>query len=327
MPVGRVFFLALALTLANVVLLLAGTASAQSTDDPIEIPTVRVGGKRVVDDAAPSTVIDRSEVREALPTIPDLLHQQPGMRVSRVGGLGSFTTVSIRGSTSEQVRVFVDGIPLDTADGGVVDFTSIPFGPIETIAIYRGVSPLLFGGSAIGGVISMQTRDIGEPHLEVEAGGGSFGTRQARAFYGDGGAGWGVGISLDYTGSQGDFGYLNDNGTLLATSSTDDDVETTRTNAEFDQVATMAKARFHLGGSWQLRALNLLTWQQNGLPGNGTFPTDETSIESIRNISGIRVEGRRIGDFPFETAFGAWLGYTETRLMDPIAEFGILKDD
>ena len=37
-----------------------------------------------------------------------MLDEQPGLRTTRLGGLGSFSALSIRGSTTEQVLVFVD---------------------------------------------------------------------------------------------------------------------------------------------------------------------------------------------------------------------------
>jgi len=48
-----------------------------------------------------------------------------GVNVRRYGGLGSFSTVSIRGSTSEQVQIFIDGVPLSSAVGGGIDLSCI----------------------------------------------------------------------------------------------------------------------------------------------------------------------------------------------------------
>ena len=56
----------------------------------------------------------------------------------QVQDLGSgFATVSIRGSTAEQVVVYLDGVPLNRALGGGVNLADLPLAQIESIEIYR----------------------------------------------------------------------------------------------------------------------------------------------------------------------------------------------
>ncbi|MFT7624284.1 MAG: iron complex outermembrane receptor protein, partial [Myxococcota bacterium] len=230
--------------------------SSGLADPPIKLPDVVVDGRRFVDDeAAPSTVITRSDMTETITDLPGILDEQPGLRAPQYGGLGSFTALRIRGSTTDQVRVVVDGIPLNSAEGGPVDLSTLPLGPLDAVVIYRGVSPVRFGGSAIGGVVDIHTRALGRQSIEVEVAGGSFGTRMARAFYGRGNETWGIGVSLDYLGGQGDFGFLNDQGTLFDTS---DDVEVDRRNNAFDRLSGMAKGHVNLADGVTLRLLNLL---------------------------------------------------------------------
>ena len=61
-------------------------------------------------------------------TLADLLSSAVGVQVKRYGGLGSFSTVSIRGSTAEQVVVYLDGVPLNQAIGGGADVGRIVVG-------------------------------------------------------------------------------------------------------------------------------------------------------------------------------------------------------
>ncbi|HKX11535.1 MAG TPA: TonB-dependent receptor plug domain-containing protein, partial [bacterium] len=56
------------------------------------------------------SVIYPEEYSDQLTTLPELLSQQVGINVQSFGGLGQLSTVSIRGSTAEQVSVFLDGI-------------------------------------------------------------------------------------------------------------------------------------------------------------------------------------------------------------------------
>ena len=83
------------------------------------------------------------------------------MTVVRTGSIGAFSTISLRGSNPDQVRIFLDGVPLNIAAGGGVDVSTLPLGDVERVEVYRGTSPLAFGESAMGGIISITTRTPG----------------------------------------------------------------------------------------------------------------------------------------------------------------------
>jgi iron complex outermembrane receptor protein len=305
------------------ILLYAPFATAEPPEAPLKVPTVNVEGhQHLADDAAPSTVITRSDMSDSMADLPELLDESPGLRTTRLGGLGSYATVSIRGSTTEQVHVFIDGIPLNSAEGGPVNLGSLPLGPLESIVVYRGISPVRFGGSAIGGVVSIHTREVEEPSLELEAGGGHFDTRLARAFFGLSGKRWNFAASVDYLGSAGDFDFVDDNGTRFDTT---DDVETSRQNNAFDQIATLAKGRFQLSKSFALQALNLTTWRNSGLAGRANLQTKAAELEQVRTLSALRLEGTRLGN-TVDLALTTYLSWSETRFSDPLNEIGIGKD-
>ncbi|MEC8025845.1 MAG: TonB-dependent receptor plug domain-containing protein, partial [Myxococcota bacterium] len=302
----------------------ASQSLAEPPAEPLSVPTVRVEGHRHVDDdAAPRTVITREQMADSMADLPEILEQSPGLRTTRLGGLGSYSTVSIRGSTSEQVLIFVDGIPLNSGEGGPVNLASLPLGPVDTVVVYRGISPVRFGGSAIGGVVSVHTRELDEPMVEVEGGGGHFGTRLARAFAGYGSDTWSLGASLDYFGSLGDFTFTDDNGTRFDAS---DDRKIARQNNHMDQVAALAKGHVSLGQDWALRALNLTTWQKSGLAGRANLQSKQTSLEQTRNLTSLRLEGLQLGNVVDFTVTG-FLSWAETRLSDPLSEIGFGADE
>ena len=62
------------------------------------------------------------------------------MRVVQYGGLGAFSTVSLRGAPAGQVAVYLDGVPLTSAAHGVVNLADLPVTAIERIEVYRGLS-------------------------------------------------------------------------------------------------------------------------------------------------------------------------------------------
>ncbi|MGH7290574.1 MAG: TonB-dependent receptor, partial [Myxococcota bacterium] len=110
------------------------------------------------DPSAFATVIDARDYDERFATVEEVLEQTPGVRVRRFGGLGSYSTASIRGSKSEQVLVLLDGVRLNSAERGAVDLSTIPLRQVERIEVTRGGGAARFGTGAEGGVISITTR-------------------------------------------------------------------------------------------------------------------------------------------------------------------------
>lgn len=126
------------------------------------------------------TVITGDEIRrEQLRTVPDVLRQVPGLNVVQTGGPGGQTSVFLRGTNANQVKVLIDGIDVSdpTTPNGAVDFAHLLAGDIERIEILRGPQSGLYGSDAIGGVISITTKS-GEGPAKVggTVEGGSFGT-------------------------------------------------------------------------------------------------------------------------------------------------------
>ena len=133
------------------------------------------------DRSAAATVLVPRESPRAADDLGSLLLEVPGANVTRTGGVGAFSTLSLRGSNPDEVRVFVDGIPLNQAVGGAVDLSTLPLGDVERIEVYRGSAPIVFGESALGGIVSITTRTPGEAQATARLGGGSFGTMYAGA--------------------------------------------------------------------------------------------------------------------------------------------------
>jgi outer membrane receptor for ferrienterochelin and colicin len=67
------------------------------------------------------TVIKNEELDKRFNDIPEVLEKSVGVRIKKSGGLGDFSTISIRGSSSEQVLIYLDGILLNESQGGGVN--------------------------------------------------------------------------------------------------------------------------------------------------------------------------------------------------------------
>lgn len=107
------------------------------------------------------TVVDSAEIeRRQTQTVADVLRTVPGVSITRNGGIGTSTSVLIRGAESDHTVALVDGIKLNdpSSPGGGFNFGNLLTGNIERIEVLRGPSSVLWGSQAIGGVINMITR-------------------------------------------------------------------------------------------------------------------------------------------------------------------------
>ena len=129
------------------------------------------------------TVIDAEEIQRAgQSTFVELLQTQPGVEISSNGGLGSNSSVFLRGTNANQVVVLVDGLRVSSITDGRTNFGNIPLSQIERIEILRGPASSLYGQDAVGGVIQIFTkRGDSTPRFHAAAGYGSYNTKSADA--------------------------------------------------------------------------------------------------------------------------------------------------
>lgn len=101
------------------------------------------------------SVIDREELtREARTSIGETLQSQPGVTASSFGPTASRPI--LRGLQGERVRILVDGIgSLDLSSSDPDHAVAINPLTAQRIEVLRGPSALLFGSSAIGGVVNV----------------------------------------------------------------------------------------------------------------------------------------------------------------------------
>lgn len=220
------------------------------------------------DDAPFVTVIDATDPGARATSVAELVEGQAGVRVRSRGGLGAFTSLSIRGADSGQVAVYLDGVPLNRALGSAVDLAQLPVEGLERVEIYRGVPPIELGADAIGGAIHLVSRRGARrrgANWRSAVGGGSFGARSASLGYSRTETGVTVDLSAAYHGARGDFRYYDNQGTLLDPS---DDFFSRRRNAGFDQVALDATVQGTGRWRWNLGSHGFFKHQ--GVPGPGT---------------------------------------------------------
>ena len=271
------------------------------------------------DQAAAGVVLLPEDLDDPGETLPAVLDQQAGVRVTRLGGPSAFSTLSIRGSSGDQVLVVIDGIPLNTAAGGAVDLSRLPLGNLERIEVYRGTVPPRLGASAIGGAVSLSTRRARGRDLSLSAGTGAFGERSARLFFGERRRRWDLSLGLDYSGWVGDFPYHHDGGTRFDAS---DDRRVRRKNNQADQLGALARGGVRLGQRWRLDVVDWFFWRDQGIPGLGQFETRSAGFRSADNLSALDLRGEGLGGI-LDWRTTASLRWARARFSDPDSEVGL----
>src|SRR5699024_5252255 len=186
-----IIFMAAAMPLAS----LAG-----DTTEPLQLDTITALGARTAQAAdrvaRAIDVVDQGQVdhqqgarpRAPVDRVPHLSLTGPARPI----GEG----VRIRGLSGDRILLLVDGVRQDFASGHLAQ-TFIDPGLIETVEVERGPASVLWGGGALGGVVSVRTKDAADLLADDE----DFGAR-AHVGYESAGQGWLTGGAV--------YGRLND---------------------------------------------------------------------------------------------------------------------
>lgn len=167
----RVVFAAIArLALCAVpVVTLVDTASAQNESlaqeniDTIVVTATRLG-QTATETGSSLSIITAEEIEElGLIYVLDAVAQAPGVTINQNGTFGGNASVRIRGASSEQTVVLIDGIPVNdpSSPGGGFNFARLDTENIERIEVLKGPQSTLWGTDAIGGIVSITTKSPG----------------------------------------------------------------------------------------------------------------------------------------------------------------------
>lgn len=123
-------------------------------------------------------VLDAKAMKNTTLSAGEVLNQVAGVRVRQSGGVGSRMALSINGFTGNQVKVFIDGVPMDNF-GSSFQLNNIPVGLAKRIEVYKGVVPIHLGADALGGAINIVTNKYEKTHINLSYAYGSFNTHHS----------------------------------------------------------------------------------------------------------------------------------------------------
>jgi len=246
-------FIRLALMTCAATGLVSPAIAQDNSDNETLRDTIIVVGTRLQQTAAESgtsvSIITAADLEElGFDFAIDAIATAPGVTANQNGVYGGVGTIRIRGASSEQTLVLIDGVPVNDASsvGGGFDFATLDTENIERIEVLKGPQSTFWGTDAIGGVISITTKRP-DPGLGGSAfvEGGSFATFRA-------------GASLEDAGEVGDFRIAVSGLTSDGISKADMANGNTEKDG-YDALTLSGKGGFNLGGGARLEGAVLWT--------------------------------------------------------------------
>jgi len=218
--------------------------------------------EQVLDSIASVEVISQEEIEiSQSENLAGIIANVGGLEVVDFGYTGGIKSISIRGSSPEQVLIMIDGQVVNDPQTGKIDLGLIPADIIEKIEIYRGPASALYGSNALGGVINIITRQ-GEENKLITAGidMGSYKTQKYAVSYQDKGENITTYLTGQYYKTDGD-----------------------RENSQLDKIVFMGKLSNELDEQTDLDLSLRFHDYNRGLPGSTDYPSPE-AIQKVRNI-------------------------------------------
>jgi len=304
----------------------AQSSADASADDANTLPTLSIEGDA---EAAPGEVehedfagrytrlegeaLNRNDV-----DLGDVLAFEAGVQQQQVGGFGSFSSISVRGSTPQQTVVFLDGIRLNGASNAVVDLSTFDLRSFASVDIYRGAAPLQLGATNIGGAINLNSLKKAKNTTLLKQTVGSFGTLQSNIAHRSTHGSWSTVATVDASRSDNDFRLTNDNGTPL--NSNDDAIER-RNNADVRFVTVLGKLAYQHSESTSSDLLLQHNQRTTGVP---EFLNNPDNIASFDEGRGQLHLSHRVKSFEGwsqrHTAFSQWV---DENFDDSLSQVGL----
>jgi vitamin B12 transporter len=275
-----------------------------------------------------TTVIEMEDYQGEAKSVVEILDEAVGVQVRRFGGRGDPAEISIRGSTSSQVVVLMDGVRLNSAQTGGVDLSTLPVELIERIEVSRGGGSVQTGSDAIGGVVNLVTRRPGgAPRTTASFAAESFGTFAGSATHS--GKWREIETSLGYSGyhTDGDWEFYS-----ARRESDAGEIESSgpyeRVNNESEAHSVLLSLARDLGGWGRISVRDSFLYDSSGRPGPDWLNFGELRGQSLtahqrrtRNVASAVLDAAGLFDSPVGSSLQVFHRYDRSRFKDPEPPF------
>ena len=146
-------------------------AQAAAPVEAVTVEAARLPSPLSMTPDAHVVTADQIESRGA-PFVAEVLAEVPGVSISENGAFGGVSTVRLRGASGDKTLTLIDGVPVNdpSAPAGGFDFSSLDAANVDRIEVLNGPQSALWGSDAIGGVVSIVTREPEGVSTFVEGG-------------------------------------------------------------------------------------------------------------------------------------------------------------
>lgn len=209
--------------------------------------------------------IGKKELQRHDVNLGDILANETGVQFRQLGGLGTLTSVTMRGASSAQTGVFLDGIMLNSAGNSSVDFSLLELLNLSSVDVYSGSTPAQLSNAGIGGAVNLRSLSVGEtkPSNSASITAGSFGTNRFQYAHQSSHSRWDLVAAASREQSNNRFTLDNDNATPL--NPTDDRLEK-RNNAQVTKLSALSRVGFQWNNNTRTDALLQATGRDLGVP-------------------------------------------------------------
>jgi len=121
--------------------------------------------------------IDAAELANTSKSVSKAINSASGVKVRKSGGMGSEGKINIRGMEGKNIKVLVNGVPVETQ--GNLGLDDIPIDQIADIEVYKGYIPARFATDGAGGAINIVTKKRPTNSVDASYSFSSFNTHKA----------------------------------------------------------------------------------------------------------------------------------------------------
>ncbi len=219
--------------------------------------------QELLDSIASVEIINKEDIEiSKSENLSGIIKNIAGLEITDYGSPGDIKSISIRGSSPEQVLIMIDGQVANDPQTGKIDLGLIPADMIEKIEIYRGPASALYGANALGGVVNIITKS-GADEQKRTAGFyyGSNNTKKYQASYQNKSDDLGYYFTGEYYQTEGD-----------------------RENSQLDKISLMGKISKDIDQQTDLALAVSYHDYQRGLPGSLEYSTPNAQ-QNDRNFN------------------------------------------
>lgn len=210
-------------------------------------------------DVVTSSDIEKSGAQDLAGALTDLT----SVDISNYGGPNAAKNIRMRGSTSAQVLVLMDGRPINNPRDGQVDLSDIPLDNISRVEVMHGPGSSLYGSSAMGGVVNIITKNPPKEGQKTELY-SSFGT--ARTYV----------ERMSYGAKVSKLGFLVSGGYESS--------EGFRENSELSAKDCNLKLGYELNGENNVSFNSGFYTSKTGVPGSITYPDIDDKQDVLKRF-------------------------------------------